>query len=143
MRGRYDGVMYWRLSQIPELQHLSDRERKQLFRMHIKWFTRFWLVVRAMAGGFVLAMPITLLLHLLIKNLVSDQATQVLFYVFPMLLIAGTLLVYQFFMIRIRAEMRIYLQEAKRSGEKLPVCVKCGYAIHGTSRTCPECGAAV
>lgn len=54
-----------------------------------------------------------------------------------------TVAFYQFSLIRIRGQLRIDLERRMRSGEKLPVCIRCGYAISDRVERCPECGAAV
>lgn len=50
---------------------------------------------------------------------------------------------FQFSMIRIRGQIRLYMKDQRTLGVKPPVCLKCGYAVEETSNRCPECGAAV
>jgi uncharacterized paraquat-inducible protein A len=52
----------------------------------------------------------------------------------------GVVLVYQCCLIRIRGQLRIYLERTGRT-QRLPMCLNCGYDHEGlTSDICPECG---
>ena len=56
-------------------------------------------------------------------------------------LMFGALICYQFQIISIRGQLRIYLEQAARR-QKLPLCLNCGYNVAGLqSDRCPECGA--
>lgn len=59
----------------------------------------------------------------------------------PILGAITSLGLFQFTIIRIRGQLRIYLHQQRKQGVSVPVCLKCGYAVAEGQDNCPECGA--
>ena len=137
--------MYWTLSSLPELQHLTDAERKQVIAQSLGWKTRTFLIAKCIAVGMLTAIVCAILLNLAMDATKTpvDIVNQVNLISLPICCLAGCIGSYQVWILRFRRQLRRYLQERREAGEDVPVCFKCGYAIaHGISQ-CPECGEAV
>jgi hypothetical protein len=121
--------MYWSIASFPELQHLEETDRRKILtnsgsrRILIRMV---WLSITVGAILSVISMQIMGLLT------------------WPILLAAFLFwapAVYQFQIILVRGQLRLYLERAARR-QKLPLCLNCGYNIEGLqSERCPECGA--
>ena len=62
-------------------------------------------------------------------------------FLLPFLTVMFTALFYQYALIRIRGQLRMYLEEIRGLGVELPICLNCGYAADQSLGSCPECGA--
>ena len=133
--------MYWRLENLPELQHLSDTQRAELIRDKVgRTFTlRLWLT--SFLRGFVL-MPIAYLILISVASLFSPSSSVsgVSIYVVAPVWPLATILFYQYTLIRIRGQLKLYLGELRGLGVDVPVCLNCGYAVDAQMQRCPECG---
>lgn len=137
--------MYWRLNSLPELGHLSDEQRKSLLRDNVGKTlpTRLWLTSasRAIILAVAFAFGIALILEAFqASSAMVNTGSIVCFFLFMPLFTCG---LYQIMLIRIRGQLREYLLELSTLGIRLPVCVRCGYAIDDIAERCPECGARV
>lgn len=142
MRSRKPLQLYWRLSSLPELAHLRESDRRELLHRHLPRGT--WRsIISSMVGlGFVAAIVTTVTLSGLRRNgqpMVEPMGAVTLFLIAFTLVAAIT---YQFRILQIRSQLRRFLKDAFK-GERLPMCIECGYDMHGTSQDhCPECGSA-
>ncbi len=136
--------MYWRLENLPELQHLSDQQRATLVRNKVGktftfrlWLTSFMRGFVIMLLGYAVLSAITGLLSP--PSVVSGLAVYVPLLLWPV----ATILFYQYALIRIRGQLKLYLGELRSLGVDVPVCLGCGYAVDAQMQHCPECGALV
>jgi uncharacterized membrane protein YeaQ/YmgE (transglycosylase-associated protein family) len=131
--------LYWTIRAFPELAHLRERERHHLLRTCAGPGVHYGLFLRSVlwgAFGAVISIPC---LHFLTD--LFSAAIHTIFVAVTGAIV--TLLAYQWSMRIIRADLRFELIEAFR-GERLPVCLRCGYnltGIHGDE--CPECGGGI
>lgn len=135
--------MYWRISRFPELQHLSEEERRALLRERVGRGFTARLALSCVSRGLFLGLLIALAI-LIATATVSPTSPS---YLVPLVVVfawlSASLCLYQFFMIRIRGQLRGYFQEEQLKGRRSPVCLSCGYAVHQSQTACPECGRAV
>lgn len=119
--------LYWRIRSLPELDHLSDEQRSQLLKSHVR---------RGTIGTILYS---TILIIVAVRCLYA-------FCPLPIALPSGILLIvathlYGIRSIRVAIQMQII--EMYR-GQQLPICLNCGYDLRNIEVTqCPECGAAV
>lgn len=134
--------MYWRVSSLPELQHLSDDQRHQLLKERLGRGYSARLALRCLLRGlcFGLLAAFVVMLVAVGVSAVPNAYTEVVIVVVSISI--TTLGLYQFNLIRIRGQLRIYLLAQREQGVRLPVCVNCGYAVQDGQASCPECGAA-
>lgn len=142
--GCYLDEMYWRVSSLPELQHISDDQRHQLLKERLGRGYSARLALRCLLRGlcFGLLAAFVVMLVAVGVSAIPNAYTEVVIVVVSISI--ATLGLYQFNLIRIRirGQLRIYLQAQREQGVRLPVCVNCGYAARDQQVTCPECGAA-
>lgn len=95
------------------------------------------LIIRSVVGG----MLVTILgIGIAEVTLSWRLPWQLAVYLLPFSLAMACVLVYQYHLIRIRGALITYLEQAGRQ-ERLPMCLKCGYNLEGsTGSRCPECG---
>ena len=135
--------MYWRLESLPELEHFSDDERSQMLRRYTgKWFSmRLFLgcILRAFSIAFIV---VVVAVPYIFKQtpLPSFAPGSLIFALVPFVGLIISAGIYQYRLIQIRGQLRLYLEELKAQGQRLPVCIKCGYAISQQFNRCPECG---
>jgi len=135
--------MYWRLDSLPELQHLSDAQRKTLLRKNLSKAMPARLWIGSAARAFCLSMLLSALIAAMLDwaQAAGPVHDIIVLATFIVLLILFTCAIYQFMLIRIRGQLREYLLELRTLGIRLPVCVRCGYALDDEAERCPECGA--
>jgi hypothetical protein len=136
--------MYWRLDSLPELQHLSDAQRKTLLRTKAGRRFSAKLFLGCLLRGFGAMGVACLVLITILAQAQHGTASSPS----PYWLLLGVMVwpittagLYQFCLIRIRGQIRMYLLEQRSLGIQLPVCVRCGYAFVQQVDQCPECGA--
>lgn len=138
--------MYWRLHSLPELQHLSEQQRHKLLREATGRFYVPRLVIHCFIAGFgamlVGSLVFSCLFGLIAPNLLKNSITALLI-MSALIWIASALGLYQYQIVRIRGQIRLFMEDLKTVGYKSPICLECGYAIEEESKTCPECGAPV
>lgn len=140
--------MYWRFADFPELQHLSDAERKHLLKQYTGRVYMIRFGIYCLSSGFFICLlgfgALSVLWQLLGSNASPPALSS---FEIAVILTSSWLFVsaawYQFLMIRTRGQLRIYLSSVRQQGEKLPLCLNCGYAVYQTTGRCPECGAEI
>lgn len=127
-------ALYWRIQSLPELNHLTDEQRQALAATGIFRKARRGLIT----AGIWVALPLTGLCNALFQKwLVTPELSWI---ALTSAFILGFVVGYQFFLRRVRIDIREAIVEAYR-GERLPVCLKCGYPLEGIEGgKCPECG---
>ncbi|XAM00262.1 hypothetical protein OT109_02515 [Phycisphaeraceae bacterium D3-23] len=143
--------MIWRLSDLPELQHLSAAERHRLLRAIITpgFYPRVLVHTVARTIGVVIVMYLVVLLSdTLFYSMTGGQhlvpssinGSFVLAGTFVMILVLLPVM-YQRTMNQIQNQVREALRDAELKGVRLPVCPDCAYGLQGvTGGACPECG---
>ena len=132
--------MYWRIHGFPELQHLGDAERDQLLRSHLRRGLEIRLALSSLLRGLCLSFLLGFAILALSSGFKGSGRSIAYLLIYPLLWAVFSVGFYQFNLIRIRGQLRIYLIEQRQQGVRVPVCVKCGYAVHQGQRACPECG---
>lgn len=137
--------MYWRLINLPELQHLTEADRKALLRKAAGRSISLRLWAMSLTRAIAIAIPLTLICMMLIGSVnVSPQAYGIAsLSIFVLLMGLFTAAIYQYVISKIRKQLQGYLQELRGLGVEVPICLSCGYAVQGQSRSCPECGAEI
>jgi hypothetical protein len=132
--------LYWRLSSLPELGHLTPDQRRRLIRRHVgRWWPR--MLARSLALGFIGAVLLVFMLGMV--GALADATGPLFVGGFCTLCTAASVFLYQIQMRAIRVDLHRFLKRAFHDGG-LPVCLCCGYDLRGIERpTCPECGASV
>jgi len=133
--------MHWRISSFPELEHLSDAERLQILRRHVGWWfyvkAIFISIIQGLAVGIVLSFPLNICAYYLGA---SNKTFEIIGFVTSLAIISGIIGSYQYFINRVRGQLRMYLEKAAKE-QPLPLCMNCGYNIEGAKESrCPECG---
>ncbi|MEM9416367.1 MAG: hypothetical protein AAGA29_12960 [Planctomycetota bacterium] len=143
--------MIWRLSDLPELQHLSAADRHRLLRAMVSrgFYLRVLVNTVARTLGVVIVLYLIIFLtDALFYSLTGGQrfvassfnAGLVLIGTFVLFLVLLPVM-YQRTMRQFQHQVRDALRDAERAGERLPVCPDCAYALEGVvSSQCPECG---
>lgn len=125
--------MYWRISSFPELDHLADADRRALIREHAGWKLTIKMIGRSLLGGTAMMV----IGCAIVGNVYLWQLAALLS---PFFFALGSVMAYQYSLIRIRGQLIMFLEEARRH-ERLPMCLRCGYNLQGISGSrCPECG---
>lgn len=128
--------MYWTVGTIPEFDHLSDEQRRQLLKRCVGWRTYGALISRSFLVGLLASVAIFAAL----SPIVPSESAAIPFW--SVLLVIATVC-YHLLLLRVRAALRLELKQTFR-GEVLPLCLKCGYNLESVDGNhCPECGAAI
>lgn len=132
--------MYWRIRSFQELEHLSESERDRLLRDVVGWRFTLRLWIRSLVEGLLAGGLLRILLYEFLRSVLSSAYQ----FWLPLLMMPVCVVgVYQWHLIRIRGQLRIYLEQVARS-QPLPMCLNCGYNLHGLpGPRCPECGARI
>ena len=127
--------MYFRLTSLPELQHLTPRERRKLIRASVGSSIVYRIAAKSFGLGLILGIVGMNLIHgLWLRNSFPGWITQLL------ITAVATVLIYCTSLIRIRGGVLMYLEQYGKDS-RLPMCLNCGYSLEGiASETCPECG---
>ncbi len=124
----------WRLSRLPELEHLSRGQRHALLKMIALKRVYFKLVTSSIVYGSIVTAVVAL---------VARQAAAIPLLAVAMVGVFSVLISYQVQMAYIRITLRAQLVDGLR-GKRLPVCLRCGYDLgHATTDRCPECNARI
>lgn len=123
----------WSFRAIPELNHLDEQQRRDLISRCVNWRVRVSFAGESLFVG--------LFCSWVAMVLVAGWVSKPLMLVAGgLVMAAGSMLWFQFEFLRIRAALRLHLKQAFR-GQRLPVCLNCGYNLTGTTSTrCSECG---
>ena len=132
--------MIWRLSSLPELQHLTQAQRVALIRSSIgpRFELRMW--ITSVIKGFALSVLLIIVVSIALTATGAQPANSVAMLLPLMLWPVFAVGLFQFSMIRIRGQIRLYLCDQRTLAVKPPVCLKCGYAVEDSAERCPECG---
>jgi uncharacterized paraquat-inducible protein A len=125
--------MAWhlRLSTLPELQHLTRKQRRMAIRRAVPVGTRFRLYFRPMLIGALMAAACTALVGI---------ASTVLF---VMLWMIASVCLYTLDVRRLRYEIRKQIRD-ELAGERPPAGLRCHFDLRGCEGdSCPECGAPI
>ncbi|MEM1356222.1 MAG: hypothetical protein AAGH88_15210 [Planctomycetota bacterium] len=133
--------MYWRISSFPELGHLSDSERDQLLGSTIGRGLMVKLALSCVLRGLLAGLLVTGVVVTWTAGASSPPSGILAVILSPICVALLSLGLYQFSLIRIRGQLRIYLHQQRQLGKPIPVCLKCGYAVDEQAGRCPECGA--
>ena len=130
--------MYWRLTSMPELQHLTPDQRRTLIRRCLgKWI--MWQII---GNSIALGALFGTLPGAVIAN-ASPLGDSFALTVSLTVSIFLACLAYWVRLVRIRGSMLTWLKRYGRD-HPLPICLGCGYDLEGAaSPTCPECGARI
>ncbi len=129
-------ALYWTIGALPELNHLSERERHHVLRTCAGPSVYFRLFRTAIFYGLATA-AISLTI---VSRYVPRDTTLIVSGIAAVLTVIVS---YQFCMRIIRADLRLTLINGFR-GERLPICLGCGYDLKGIEGDqCPECGKGV
>ena len=97
-------------------------------------------MVKSLLEGFIVGLLLSTILHVYLRSVIPP-----LYQLWFLLLIIPVCAVafYQWHLIRIRGQLRIYLEQVARK-QQLPLCLNCGYNLQGLpGPLCPECGAGI
>ena len=130
--------MYFRLTSMPELEHLTPSQRRALIRRCVGAWIVWWMIAKSIGLGIFLGIIAGILVQSVLQPGDALVATTFL---------AGSaffsFLAYLVSLVRIRGSMLIWLERHGRESE-LPMCLGCGYDLEGAvSDTCRECGARI
>ncbi len=125
---------FWTFRSLPELNHLTDEQKQQVIHRAVTGKARRALAYKVMVAA-VFFGGISATVFIDWAGVAMGSLSAMLF---------GTCvaaLTFQVEMWDIRLALRLFLFEHFR-GEKLPVCLRCGYDLTGNETDrCPECGA--
>jgi len=128
--------MFWRIESFPELSHLAPADRKRLVQSSVGRLFQVALLLNCTVVGGVLGT----LSGLLIASMLGIAGTTMAVVLALVAAPVGMVLMFQLNLIRMRGELRIYLEQVAQT-QRLPMCLNCGYDHQGlTSDVCPECG---
>lgn len=122
----------WRIETIPELRHLTPRERDKVLRPAFERFVRVKLTVPPIASGIGPSASGVVLIYTGLYSVVG--VVLVLFAAF------AALYIYLHMISRCREGLRRYLGELEAQGVSI-TCLQCGYDLRGSDTgICPEYG---
>jgi hypothetical protein len=130
--------MWFRLSSLPQLQHLSPEQRKVLLAQVGAGKIVRGIIFRAVAMGVLAGLVASSIVGSMTNR--SDLLSALGFVVGAA--VVG-FAVYGWLLIRVHGQLIQYFAQIRKE-QRLPVCIKCGYDLEGSqAKTCPECGAFV
>ena len=138
---------YWTIGSLPELEHLPPKQRKALLQRCVHPGVYLQILVRAVLIGFFWLL-VTLLALLTLGWATTGRADSVVNGMPFQWRAAGSAAIVVFFLVfdyqmQLRG-IRLQIREAifrASAGDRLPVCLKCGYDLEGAAGDrCPECG---
>jgi len=126
----------WKISSIPELEHLTPRQRRQAIRDATRGGRRLGM------AGFSLVMG--LLMGGCAGQFSYDHVgLNLSIWIALVTAVLAAAVFHQYQIARIRISVRIQIKEGL-AGERLPACLRCHYDLRGTTVSrCPECGAPI
>ena len=128
--------MYFRLTSLPELRHLTLSERRELIRTSIGSSITRSIFPRSLGFGIMFGIVEMALIH---ASWLRDQFPA--WFTLFLTSTVSTFVIYWIYLVRIRGGVLLYV-EAQRKSHRLPMCLECGYNLEGVANsTCPECGA--
>ena len=126
----------WTFHSLPELNHLDDDQKRGLIARCVDWRIRAKLFGRSLLVGLFFA-------GVAMGIIAQWTPWQFTLAAGSCVLAGAFVLWFQFEFLRIRSALRAHLKQALQ-GQRLPVCLSCGYNLTGTTGDrCSECGASV
>ena len=119
----------WRIKSIPELKHLTPKERNKVLKPTLNWFVRTKLAVVPLAGGI---MPITSGSVLIYNDIYPIIGVLIILFG-----VVAALYIYTYMISRCQAGLRSYLAEVEIQGVYI-ACLGCSYDLRGSDTgICP------
>ena len=134
--------MWLRLSSLPELQHLTEKQRAELFqKIGVKK-----IMVRIIIGSVLIGGIMGVVTTSIVNGLLITPTPESIYESWQILLtsVCGfSLVVYIVLIVMIRGQLVSFLSDVRKK-QRLPMCHKCGYNLEGAQgNSCPECGALI
>ena len=127
--------LHWTFGSLPELGHLAPKERREVLRRARATPVWIGMIVRAALWGLLLGGATGALLQ------TSGASETMSIACSSVAVVIVSVVEFQVQFLSQRGAMRREIMQSLR-GQRLPVCLKCGYNQSGNATDrCPECGA--